>query len=367
MPLFERLLQLYPPPRRTEDFFTEIVAHLFNNHKKLAVAWLAHLGVINLDEAQSCLLLKAATQKTFAGLNHHPNDSRPDIVLELKNQSSESLVIIESKIASSQNPSQLINYAEILEQEHEFDGKILIYITRSFEDISAFQKEIRENGLASKLKFIQTRWHLFYKFLDTYEDSYLIREIKAFMRSEKMNQDNQFSAVDILALSNFRHAFSIVDETLGGEVDVKIGKLFPGQKKTSILEAYKQLRIWPRIARYVYFTGHDFKLMLGYFELSQDSELLYPDVSVCLQIRTSSSSGKQSLEVIEKIAAESTNPWQRAWEDDPGEWPCIIIRRNLQDCLGEKDHVKEIQTFFCNGIDQVVLLREKHPELPWGD
>lgn len=365
MSLFTNLLKLYPVPRRTEDFFTEIIVHLFNDQKDLAVAWLGNIGAISLKEVQSYTSFSATSQKAYAGLDHHTNDSRPDIVIQLNSQDQKTLIFIESKIGSTQNPSQLTNYAEILCQESDFDRKVLVYITRSFEAVDDFHENTQASSLLQNIKFIQTRWYLFYRFINSQQEDYLIREIKSFMREEKMNQDNQFSAVDILAMSNFRHTFSIVEETLSGEVDKMLREVFPMVKMSSILDMYKHLRIWPRLARHIYFNGHDFNLMIGYFGLSPESELLYPDVKICLQVHRSSDFGQEAFAILEKIAQDTKNPWQSAWSSEIGEWPHIHIRKSLQDFLGEKDQVKEIQTFFLEGIDQILKLKEDYSELPW--
>jgi hypothetical protein len=287
------------------------------------------------------------------------------MVIQLDSQGQRTLIFVESKIGSTQNPSQLTNYAEILCQENGFDRKVLVYITRSFEATDNFQENAQSSNFFQQFNFIQTRWHLFYRFIDSYKENFLIKEIQAFMREEKMNQDNQFSAADILAMSHFNHALSIVEETLKGEVEGKLRKIFPNQRMSSFLEVYKNFRRWPRLAYHVDFLDPAFKLMLGYFDLNFEGALLYPDVKICLQLHKNSPIGQETFDLLEKIAADANTPWQASWETGHGEWPYIAIRKSLQDFLGEKDQVKEIQTFFCNGIDRVVELRNEYPNLPW--
>lgn len=308
MSLFKNLLKLYPVPRRTEDFFTEIIVHLFNNQKDLAVAWLGNIGAISLDEVQSYTFFSATSQKTYSGLDHHANDSRPDMVIQLDSQDQRTLIFVESKIGSTQNPSQLTNYAEILCQENGSDKKILVYITRSFETVDEFQGNAQASNFFQNLKFIQTRWHLFYRFIDSNKENYLVQEIKTFMREEKMNQDNQFSAADILAMAHFSHALSIVEETLRGEVKEKLKKVFLSQRMSSFLDVYKNFRRWPRLAYHVYFPDNTFKLMLGYFDLLFEGDLLYPDVKICLQLHKSSPIGQETFDLLEKIVANPNNP-----------------------------------------------------------
>lgn len=79
MSLFNRLLKLHNGNIPLEDFFTELVAHLFSTDNEILCAWLKHLDLPSMDADLDAYV---RTQQTFKRLTHHDVDSRPDIVIE---------------------------------------------------------------------------------------------------------------------------------------------------------------------------------------------------------------------------------------------------------------------------------------------
>ncbi|WP_373541394.1 PD-(D/E)XK nuclease family protein [Chamaesiphon sp.] len=161
MSLFSRLLKLHAGNIPLEDFFTELVAHLFSTNKEILYAWLKYLDLPDLDADFDAA--SVSTQRTFKGLPHHGSDSRPDLTIELVNGNNQNIIFIESKIGSQEGERQLSRYAEILEAHPSFQNKLLIYITRDFDpkDRECIFKEIPH----SSVRFKQVRWHQFYQFL----------------------------------------------------------------------------------------------------------------------------------------------------------------------------------------------------------
>jgi hypothetical protein len=79
MSLFQQLLKLHSNNVPLEDFFTEIVAHLFSTNHALLLDWLKYTDVL---QASDYLASGVTTQKVF----QHPirgDEKRPDIVIEL--------------------------------------------------------------------------------------------------------------------------------------------------------------------------------------------------------------------------------------------------------------------------------------------
>jgi PD-(D/E)XK nuclease superfamily len=130
MSLFNRLLKLHNGSTPLEDFFTELVAHLFSTNKEVLSDWLKHLDLIDTNADLDAYI---STQQTFERLSHHFSDSRPDIIIELIDGNNRDIIFIESKIGSSEGCNQLQRYAEILDKFPGFRNKFLIYITRDFE------------------------------------------------------------------------------------------------------------------------------------------------------------------------------------------------------------------------------------------
>jgi hypothetical protein len=49
MSLFSRLLKLHNGSNPLEDFFTELVAHLFSTNKEVLYDWLKYLDLLDTD------------------------------------------------------------------------------------------------------------------------------------------------------------------------------------------------------------------------------------------------------------------------------------------------------------------------------
>ncbi len=162
MSLFSRLLKLHNGNTPLEDFFTELVAHLFRTNREILHAWLKYLDLLDKDADFDAYI---STQQTFERLSHHFSDSRPDIIIELIDGSNRDIIFIESKIGSQEGCNQLKRYAEILDKLSGFRHKHLIYITRDFEikEIKTIFCEIPK----SNVYFKQARWHEFHQFLNT--------------------------------------------------------------------------------------------------------------------------------------------------------------------------------------------------------
>jgi hypothetical protein len=217
MSLFNRLLKLKSDDiHRLEDFFTEIVAHFLESNPDALKSWLKFSGITDDNNWTHTSLV---TQKTY----QHPDkgeekysdkEKRPDIVVELSNENANGIIFLESKVGSQEGHNQLKDYAKVLESLTGYQQKHLVYITRDFEpkDVEKVLKDIRKG----EVYFTQLRWHHFYQFLCTLPESTLTREIQLFMQEHGMAQSNQFSAIDVLALTNFSASLKLMEQVMWG-------------------------------------------------------------------------------------------------------------------------------------------------------
>lgn len=94
------------------------------------------------------------------------------------------VVIVESKIGSKEGQEQLRRYAEHLEEMADFGGKTLAYITRAYDPADP-DKVL--SGLGEDVRFVQLRWHDFYRSLQkAAEQDALVEEVMAFMEEQGM-------------------------------------------------------------------------------------------------------------------------------------------------------------------------------------
>jgi hypothetical protein len=123
--------------------------------------------------------------------------------------------MVESKIGSKEGSEQLGRYAEHLDVMAGFDGKALLYVTRTYDPKD--EKAILA-GLRNNVRFKQLRWHDFYRFLQGAEKNALVEELMTFMEEHGMARSYPFSITELAALSGIPRAFEIMEETPGGAV-----------------------------------------------------------------------------------------------------------------------------------------------------
>ena len=195
MSLFGKLIHLHSDEiRKLEDFHTEIVAGLLANNYELTLRWFRELRVSELGEAEKVTVTTQEKLERIEGL--HDDGSRPDMVVRITKGERREVVFIESKVGSSEGDGQLSKYMDHLHAMQGVDRKSLVFITRDYEPKDDLSDE--------KVTFRQARWAEFYRFLSgDKSQSEMIRELLLFMKENNMSQDNRFTALDLLALTNW--------------------------------------------------------------------------------------------------------------------------------------------------------------------
>jgi hypothetical protein len=355
MSLFSRLLKLHAGNIPKEDFFTELVAYLFNTNKEVLYDWLKYLNLLSTDVGLNAHI---RTQQTFKCLTHHDSDSRPDIVIEIVDGSDQDIIFIESKIGSQESPGQLKRYAEILGGLSGFRNKFLVYITHDFEpkDKTAILAGIPE----SQVLFKQARWHQFYQFLKTQTDTMLVEEIIKFMKEHQMAHNNQFSSIDIIALGNFTNSLKLMEQTMSGEVSAHfkqvLGSISMGATSFTQLQKHD---------RYLMYSWLQDKWWCGLgFMLNTSSPTDYPTVLLMLEVDPRSPRRDAIIKGMKNICSNQSK-WKGYELDNPKAWSKIVLGRSLQSFLSEEDHIVAIQKFFRESLDELSEIKSKYPNLPW--
>jgi hypothetical protein len=356
--LFSRLLKLHSDKILLEDFFTEIVAYLLSTSHELLYNWLEYLG---LTDARNYLNVNVSTQQSFTPLEHHAGGSRPDIIIYLSNSNDKhGIIFIESKVGSREGFDQLRRYAEILTTEFpSYQERILLYITRDY-DLKSKDEIIGESY--HSVRFEQTRWYRFYQFLQEQPRSMLIDEIITFMQENGMAQDNQFTAIDALALSNFNKAFNLMDATIEGKVRAEFESVV-GPTKKSKADMWFWLREWG-IYGIRAFLPHEWQCGLVYY-LKTTSITDYPTLGIFLQVGPDSSYRNEIVEVMKQKCEFSD--WNGHQLDQPRAWAKIEHTRSLSEFLSKEDHVAEIEAYFLKLVAELSDIKNQNPHLPWGN
>jgi hypothetical protein len=357
--LFNKLLQLKNgDSNRTplEDFFTEIFAFLLKTRTDILVDLLNQFSISSIKQPDSIHL---STQESFNALANHAQASRPDVFIEFTSGDQREIIFVESKIGSVEGWEQLKRYAEHLNHLQNINSGTLLFITRDYEPKD--HDKILEYCDRTKIRFLQLRWHEIYRFLSRYQEDFLLKEIKRFMEIHNMSQSGQFSAVDILTLTNFANAKRIMDETLLGEVAEKFRLTcgFVSQIGTALTE-FKQHN------RYIINSdrGGAIWVGLGYW-VDPSITTNYPEVGVLIETIPNSTDRDQILKAMLEIVQSSSGKWRGNNLTQTKGWSSITQVKPLHTFMSGEDHIASVKTYFKETLADVSIIRQKYSHLPW--
>jgi hypothetical protein len=353
--LFSRLLNLNTGSIPLEDFFTELVAYLFSTDKEILYSWLKNLNLLDINIYLDAYV---STQREFEPLDDHRLASRPDILIELVDAKSRSIIFVESKIGSQEGYEQLSRYAEILHGISGFQHKFLLYITRDFDPKD--RANIFKNISQSTVQFRQLRWHQFYRFLKSQADTMLVQEIVTFMDEYRMAHNNQFSSIDVIALANFTKSLKLMEETMWGEVSQRFEKVLGAIKQKST--ALTQIQWHGRYLMTASMPSGRWWCGLG-FILKTSHLTDYPIVRLVLEVDPNSPRRAEIIETMKDICEQYG--WRGYNLDSSKDWAGIVRDKSLQDFLSEEDHVVAIKRFFLQALDELEKIKDQYSKLPW--
>jgi PD-(D/E)XK nuclease superfamily len=358
MSLFSRLLNLNTGSIPLEDFFSELVAYLFITNKEILYAWLKHLDLPDAADYSDAYI---STQQAFEPLEGHLSGSRPDILIEVVNDIDADIIFIESKIGSQEGIDQLSRYAEILHKlssQNKFRNKFLIYITRDFEPKD--RATIFKNIPKSNVQFKQLRWHQFYQFLRSQEDTTLVQEIIIFMQEYRMAHNNQFSSIDVIALANFTKSLKLMEETMWGKVSQQFKQVVGSIQNRA--KALTQVQLHGRYLMTASMPSGKWWCGLG-FILKTSNLTDYPTVCLLLEVAPTSQHRAEIIVVMKGICKQYG--WRGYGLNDSKAWSGIVCEKSLQDFLSEEDHIAAIEKFFLHTLNELDKIKNQYPQLPW--
>ncbi len=346
--LFSRLLKLFPNSVRLEEFFTEIITHLFESSPHLMVDWLKTENIIPSDFEY--ISLSVRSEVSFNAILDHPIDSRIDFVIEMIGSNNNKIIIfIESKISASEGTDQLKRYADHLAQQ-KADKHILLYITRDFDP--------KEYSFSS-IFFYQRRWRTFYIFLKKQQNSDLVVQILHLMEDIRMSSSHFFTPLDIVAIKNRNSAQSIMKETLSGDVERLFRKIFNISTKKNPYEDYGDRYI---LAASVTHGKWVLWCELGYFTES-NGENGFPDVGITFGIPPESNIKEETINSFKKITSNKLN-WLVSNLERPDEWPNLYNKRTLGDFINHADHVVGVKEYFLQILHEIQEIKDEYPDFP---
>lgn len=346
--LFSRLLKLFPKSVRLEEFFTEIITHLFESSSHLMVDWLKAENIISGDFEY--ISASVRSEVSFDAILDHPIDSRVDFVIEMIGKNNDKVIIfIESKISASEGTDQLKRYADHLAQQ-KADKLILLYITRDFDP--------KEYSFSSIL-FYQRRWRTFYIFLKKQQNSDFVVQILHLMEDIRMSSSHFFTPLDIVAIKNRNSAQSLMKETLSGDVERLFKETFNIGAKKKPYEDFGNRYI---LAASVNQGKWVLWCELGYFTES-NGENGFPDVGIAFGIPPESNIKEETINSFKKITSNKSG-WLASNLERPNEWPNLYNQKTIGDFMNHADHVAGVKEYFLKILHEVQEIRNEYPDFP---
>jgi hypothetical protein len=358
MSLFTNLLNLHSANKPLEDFFTEIVAYFFSINQDLLIAWLKQNLIISDDRYSSITI---TTQKEHQALESHTADSRFDILIELSNGVNTDVIVIESKIGSTDGNNALKRYIEILSSLQNVNQRILIYVTRAYDPQDKIKISASEQ--TPLVNFHQLRWYDFYSFLAKHGSDTLAQEILTFMRNNQMADKNQFSSIDLLTMMNFNKTLSLMQATLSEEVEKEFKRAFG-----RVISGSPSMTQWRHHSRYIIYNflahGWNFYCGLGYFSLNSDNVTSYPNIGICLEVSPTFINRARVIKGMKDIVNNKPGIWTPRNLTVTPAWSGIFYRKSLQEFLAYEDQSCHIKKFFLEAIQELKSVQKQYFNFP---
>ncbi len=373
MALFSRLLRLHRGATPVEDFFTEVVADLFEREPDLALDWLCSVGAI--PHGHRYRAVRVATQVTYPAILDHATESRPDLVLWLEAGAGlDDVVFVESKVGSSEGWAQLGRYAEHLAALEGVGARTLVYVTRDYDpkDGDAITERAAR---VHPVSFRQTRWYGFHRLLSARAAAPRASDVRSlhhetlrFMAAHSMDQSNRFTPADALTLGRFRQSISFLDEALRSGPAQRFAEYLGGKNRDAA--SLTQLRDHNR---YVIYRDFDrahayFSVVMGYqFGVEGDD---YPELRLQLGAIPGGAVGSQVSNAFQGLDGSVSGvahaaPWS-AWDLRPGtNWIGAHLSVPLRALLAADDHLAAVRGTFDGLLDELERVMRAHPALPW--
>lgn len=355
--LFNRLLALYPSPVPEEDYFTELIAWLFENNHTLLFKWLKE----NLKLGAPYTGCRIETQVEFEKLEGHETSSRPDILITLFEDQVKDVLMLESKMGAVEGYEQLPRYAEHL--SHGFPdarNRYLVFISRVFDPKEA--GHVYKFVKNMNIEFKQTRWFEFYQFLLKQPSETILNEVIGFMKEKRMSKITKITPAVLVALNGYPDVYNFFQSVMDDEVNARFIQVI-GKKPRS-----EERRLWnvSEMRRYLMIGDLSDHLIFFIGFLMPDNNDEFPTINAWFQIRPSAPDRHQRIQICKKIINDSMEgalKWKGYNLDDQGDQAGIMLETSFEEIFGEADHILALKRKFLEYIDEFTRILNEYPGL----
>lgn len=337
-----------------ENYFTNIVAHLFQCNQDLLLSWVSSLDHQPKLSQDTYTSIQVETQPHFGG-------PRPDMLIRMRAGSELDVILVESKIESGEHGEQLSGYAQILKDEFpQAHRRTLVYITKYYEPKDSASLLGDTAGL---VEFFQVRWHDFYHLLKDQAADAMIREVISFMEEYGMAQSNQFMSQDVVAMTGLINLYSLMNASLSDDVLQKFG-MIAKEKVSPNPELHHEFGHYMLTSK---FRNDSIRWLAIGYNLGNSSAAA--EVAAVLQVNPESREKMKFLPALQELV-DGFHWTVRCWDGDPsieeeGNWIDITFTKKLEDFLPEADNLNSIKKFFLDRMSEIEQVQNKYPRLPW--
>ncbi|MEO6668181.1 MAG: PD-(D/E)XK nuclease family protein [Ferruginibacter sp.] len=238
---FHRLYKYKQSDQRhqKENFLTEILAHCLMTDKIFQGRFLSLINYT--DEVKSFECQTQTTEEEFG---------KPDVFININDNTS---VVIECKVDTTQQATQLKRYSDIL-LNYSSKNKHLIFLTKYFEETETFP---------SSISFSHIRWHQIFDILSESSNE-IAKELYNYLIEERMSTKISFNKIELNAIKNFQETLAKMSEFLVRTKDILC------KHTDSKIRFLKQVEN----GNYGILTDfHKGKLWLGFYQYEHNNEM----------------------------------------------------------------------------------------------
>lgn len=259
-----------------ENFLTEIFAYCLTNDLLFRQNILSLIYFNESVEKFNCI-----TQLTN-------NDfGKPDVFIEINDNT---IIIIECKVGSTQEETQLKRYSNIL-LKHKAENKFLIFLTKIFEETETFELPIN---------FLPIRWYdVSEQLIECKND--VSKEFYNYLKEEKMSTKISFNKSELSAIKNIQETFAKMNEfvlLVKDRLDIYVNSKITLSKKVE----YGNYGITTDF--------HNGKLWLGFFQYEDNEEM-----QICISIEDVPFTNENFNEMDIKLKSFDWTPYDNDNED----------------------------------------------------
>lgn len=354
--LFNRLLKLYPSPVPEEDYFTEMIAWLWEKYQPLFYSWLKEC--LHLEKTYSAYQIK--TQVDFSKLEGHATSSRPDFLIFLYEDQEQDVIMLESKLGAIEGYEQLPRYADHLSNAFpEARNRYLVYISRSFDPKDS--RYILRN-LKANIEFKQTRWFEFYELLLKHPSDPLLDELMQFMKEKRMATITKITPSVLMAINAYPDVYNFFHLVLDDEVCAKFTEIVGVKPRNeanrlwNVAERRRYLLIGDLSEHQLFYTGF----------VMPDIPEKFASIKAWFEIRPSDPNWERHVQIIRKVINDTTDysfKWTGYNLDQPKTHAGMSLEASFEEILIETDHVLALKRKFLVFFNEYSRILNDYPGL----